>query len=143
MFAFPADPDKREKWKRAIPRIEGGRFTFDSPHTRVCEKHFDRTDVVWHDEFIINGEKVLHKRGKPKLREDAVPRIFNGCPSYLSTPKPRSRSVRQRAQGNGSVKRKRAPSTPTTDTVSKPSSAGSESSFHDTDDVQADVGTGT
>lgn len=68
---------------------------------------------------------MLHKRGKPKRREDAVPRIFDGCPSYLSTPKPRSQSVRERAEGNGSVERKRA----------------SENSFLCTDDVQADVGT--
>ncbi|XP_064469611.1 uncharacterized protein LOC135384335 [Ornithodoros turicata] len=79
MFAFPAYSDKREKWKRAIHRIDGGQFSFDSPHTRVCEKHFDHSDAVWHDELVIDGDEVLHKRGKSKLREDAVPRIFDGC----------------------------------------------------------------
>ncbi|KAH9371893.1 hypothetical protein HPB48_019337 [Haemaphysalis longicornis] len=94
LFYLPSDADKREQWKRAIPRQEAGGFSFDSHHVRVCEKHFDTADVVWNDTFLVKGDVVSLRREKPKLRPDAVPRRFDGVPAYLSKPKPRSRSTR-------------------------------------------------
>lgn len=94
LFCLPSDADKREQWKRAIPRQEAGGFSFDSQHVRVCEKHFDTADVVWNDTFLVKGDVVSLRREKPKLRPDAVPRRFDGLPAYLSKPKPRSRSTR-------------------------------------------------
>ncbi|XP_049511993.1 uncharacterized protein LOC125940213 [Dermacentor silvarum] len=94
LFCLPSDADEREKWKRAIPRQEAGGFTFDSQHVRVCEKHFDATDVVRSDEFVVKGDAVSLQREKVMLRPGAVPRLFEGLPVYLSKPKPRSRSTR-------------------------------------------------
>ncbi|KAH9367149.1 hypothetical protein HPB48_012083 [Haemaphysalis longicornis] len=94
LFCLPSDADKREQWKRAIPRQEAGGFSFDSQHVRVCEKHFATEDVVWNDTFLVKGDVVSLRREKPKLRPDAVPRRFDGLPAYLSKPKPRSRSTR-------------------------------------------------
>lgn len=93
-FCLPSDADEREKWKRAIPRQEAGGFTFDSQHVRACEKHFDTTDVVRSDEFVVKGDAMSLQREKAKLRPGAVPRLFEGLPVYLSKPKPRSQSVR-------------------------------------------------
>lgn len=93
-FCLPSDADEREKWKCAIPRQEAGGFTFDSQHVRVCEKHFDATDVVRSDEFVVKGDAVSLQREKAKLRPGAIPRLFKGLPVYLSKPKLRSRSAR-------------------------------------------------
>lgn len=91
LFRLPSDPIEKERWKRAIPREETGSFKFDSPNTRVCALHFDPSDIIRTDNFIVNQELVSHDRIVPKLRAGAVPRIFPNCPSYLTTPKPRSR----------------------------------------------------
>lgn len=91
LFRLPSDPVERELWKKAIPRAETERFKFDSPNTRVCALHFDPTDIVRTDDFIINEEVVRQDRVVPMLRSGAVPRVFPNCPSYLSSPKPRSR----------------------------------------------------
>lgn len=46
------------------------------PCHRVCERHFDRTDISTHWYFNINGSLHLMERGKPRLTNDAVPRFF-------------------------------------------------------------------
>lgn len=71
MFSLPRDTERREKWKRAIPRQGTDGFTFDSPHVRVCEKYFDESDIVRVDQWIIGGAVVTSQRDVPKL-----PRIF-------------------------------------------------------------------
>lgn len=108
LFRFPSDPVERERWKRAIPRVETEKFRFDSPNTRVCALHFDATDIVRTDDFVVNTEVVSHDRIVPKLRAGAVPRIFPNCPSYLTTPKPRSRMRQTRVPGCPLNKDKRA-----------------------------------
>lgn len=44
-------------------------------HDRVCERHFEPSDIIEYWENNING--VIHrtKRDKPKLRENAVPSL--------------------------------------------------------------------
>ncbi|XP_077507903.1 52 kDa repressor of the inhibitor of the protein kinase-like [Amblyomma americanum] len=89
MFCLPSDSDRRVKWKRAIPRQETSGFSFDSPHVRVCEKHFDASDIVRADQWVVDGVVVTSQCDVPKLSPDAVPRIFEGLPAYLSNPKKR------------------------------------------------------
>lgn len=96
LFCFPSSAELREKWKRAIPRLEAGGFNFESKNVRVCENHFDASDVVRTDEHIVNRVVVSLQRERPRLRTDAVPRIFDGLPAYLTKPKPRSRPAIQR-----------------------------------------------
>ncbi|KAH7944360.1 hypothetical protein HPB52_018660 [Rhipicephalus sanguineus] len=54
------------------------------------------TDIVTAYDFNINGDSVSLKRDKPTLKADAVPRISEGLPSYLTKRKPRSRSSTMR-----------------------------------------------
>ncbi|KAH8041878.1 hypothetical protein HPB51_019259 [Rhipicephalus microplus] len=106
LFCLPSDREQRDRWKRAIPRQETGAFNFESKAIRVCEKHFDTTDIIRADEFRISGQSVLLQREKPKLRVGAIPRIFENLPAYLTKPKPRSRSQRE----NPPAKRRRVSS---------------------------------
>ncbi|KAH8033710.1 hypothetical protein HPB51_015546 [Rhipicephalus microplus] len=106
LFCLPSDREQRDRWKRAIPRQETGAFNFESKAVRVCEKHFDTTDIIRADEFRISGQSVLLQREKPKLRVGAIPRIFENLPAYLTKPKPRSRSQRE----NPPAKRRRVSS---------------------------------
>lgn len=96
VFGLPSGGDLREKWKRAIPRQETGGFRFDSKHVRVCAKHFDHSDIIRADEFLVNGEVVSLKRDKPLLKPNAVPRKFDGLAANLTKPKQRSRTVTRR-----------------------------------------------
>ncbi|KAH7944738.1 hypothetical protein HPB51_028547 [Rhipicephalus microplus] len=74
-----------------------GDFCFDSKYVRVCEKHFDDSDIVRADEFVVNGEKVSLPRDKPLLKPCAIPRKFDGLPAYLTKPKQRSRTLTRRS----------------------------------------------
>ncbi|KAH9379983.1 hypothetical protein HPB48_015914 [Haemaphysalis longicornis] len=87
--------EQRDRWKLAIPCQETDAFSFESKAVRVCEKHFDPTNIIRADEFKISGQSVLLQREKLKLRVDAVPRIFENLPAYFTKPKPRSRSQRE------------------------------------------------
>lgn len=40
---------------------------------RVCERHFDRSQILTHWEHIIKGEVHQIEREKPKIRADAIP----------------------------------------------------------------------
>lgn len=75
LFCLPADAEQRERWKPAIPRQETVEFSFDSKYTRLCEKHFDASDIVRADVCTVNGNIVSLPRDRPRLVEDAVPRI--------------------------------------------------------------------
>ncbi|KAH7984102.1 hypothetical protein HPB52_017073 [Rhipicephalus sanguineus] len=96
LFSLPLDKLQRGKGKRAIPQQESGDFNFESKYTGVCANHFDASDIVTTHDFNINGDYVSLKRDKPTLKADAVPRIFEGLPSYLTKRKPRSRSSTMR-----------------------------------------------
>lgn len=94
LFSLPSNREQRDMWKRAIPRQEAGAFSFESKNVRVCAKHFDPTDVIRADGFVIRGQFVSLQRDKVRLRAEAIPRIFENLPAYLTKPKARSRSQR-------------------------------------------------
>jgi len=88
LHRFPKDSDQRRKWCLAIPRANWQ----PSEYSRICSIHFDPSD--YHSEhqdsnkYRKNGPDLIKKRLKP----EAVPRFFPGCPSYLSSQKPPERS---------------------------------------------------
>lgn len=45
-----------EKWKWAIPRQETGGFSVGSKYVRVCEKHFEATDIIPADDFVVRSD---------------------------------------------------------------------------------------
>jgi hypothetical protein len=57
-LSFPVLPNKKRQFKE---------------HDRVCERHFDESDIVQFWESNINGQVHLTPRDKPKLRENAIP----------------------------------------------------------------------
>lgn len=57
---FPANPDLRKKWIEAVKR----RNFEPTRNTRLCEKHF-------------TPESYIHFIRKKRLKEDAVPEIFD------------------------------------------------------------------
>ncbi|XP_049524925.1 uncharacterized protein LOC125946273 [Dermacentor silvarum] len=95
LFCLPANPELRDRWKRAIPRQETAGFSFESKYFRVCKKHFDAGDIVRADVCTVNGKVVSLPRDRPKLVEDAIPRIFQGVSVYLSKPKERSHAPKR------------------------------------------------
>ncbi|XP_077486363.1 uncharacterized protein LOC144097541 [Amblyomma americanum] len=136
LFRFPADKELSEKWKRAIPREEAGDFNFDSKYARVCDRHFHAAHIIRVEEFAVNGDAVSLQRGRPALRPDALPRIFEGLPGYLTKSKQRRRSPVARKQ----VKRRREPSCyslPTQDAAEACSSATDPAAAGDDIDVVA------
>lgn len=40
---------------------------------RVCERHFDRSQILTHWEHIIDGKICQLEREKPKIRANAIP----------------------------------------------------------------------
>nr|XP_037273158.1 uncharacterized protein LOC119165068 [Rhipicephalus microplus] len=129
LFCLPSDGVLREKWKRLIPRQETGDFCFDSKYVRVCEKHFDDSDIIRADEFVVNGEKVSLPRDKPLLKPCAIPRKFDGLPAYLTKPKQRSRTLTRRSP----AKRRRESSSCArkTEVHAKPGTSGAASCDED------------
>ncbi|CAG9826288.1 unnamed protein product [Diabrotica balteata] len=87
-FSFPKNDHLRTQWVRSINR-EDFRVTSSSV---VCKKHFDATDIIESESFIDKNGTVLQRNlVYPKLKENAIPRIFENQPSYLSNPKPPTR----------------------------------------------------
>ncbi|KAH7971539.1 hypothetical protein HPB49_025581 [Dermacentor silvarum] len=107
-FRVPRDSSRLQVWQRAIPGLDK-QLTSSCV---VCDLHFEDRDLV--KEFVhnINGDVVIIPRDNWALKDDAVPRLFPNCPSYLSKParkckQPAVRSappvkVRKR-QGDGDV----------------------------------------
>ena len=69
-FKFPADPKIREEWLKHLKR-ESFQPT---KHSRLCENHF--TMESFDESYVIKFSLGL-KPGKPKLKKNAVPTIFN------------------------------------------------------------------
>ena len=89
VFSFPDDKDILQKWIRAIPR-DNWKPTINSG---VCELHFEPDAIVV--ERADSNKRREKKKNHLKLRRlksDAVPTIFEGCPSYLSKRAPKRRS---------------------------------------------------
>lgn len=66
-FLFSAQ-DNFECWKKKLFNKRDFRET-----DRVCERHFDETQILTHWEHIINGKVCQLKREKPKIKSNAVP----------------------------------------------------------------------
>uniref|UniRef100_A0A6P7GTB0 Uncharacterized protein LOC114346153 n=1 Tax=Diabrotica virgifera virgifera TaxID=50390 RepID=A0A6P7GTB0_DIAVI len=87
-FSFPKNDQLRNQWVRSINREN---FTVTASSV-VCKKHFDSSDIIETESFIDKNGTVLHRNlTYPKLKENAIPRIFENQPSYLSNPKPPTR----------------------------------------------------
>ncbi|KAH7984552.1 hypothetical protein HPB52_022250 [Rhipicephalus sanguineus] len=81
-FRAPRDSSRLQVWQRAIPRLDK-----QLPSSCVvCDLHFEDSDLV--KEFVHNiiGDVVIIPRDNWALKDDAVPRLFPNCPSYLSKP---------------------------------------------------------
>ncbi|XP_077551081.1 uncharacterized protein LOC144164421 isoform X2 [Haemaphysalis longicornis] len=109
LFSLPSDRERRDMWIRAIPRQETGAFSFESKNVRVCEKHFDPADVIRADGFIVHGQAVSLLRHKVKLRDGAMPRVFQDLPARLAKPKPPKPRARSQ-KVNTPAKRRRVAS---------------------------------
>ncbi|GBM41413.1 hypothetical protein AVEN_172191-1 [Araneus ventricosus] len=83
VFSFPNDERLREKWLHAIRRTD---FKI-TKNSKVCEKHFKDGEVLRNSTFYNEktGETISAPLKRPKLKENAVPSIFPGCPSYMSS----------------------------------------------------------
>ncbi|GBO38635.1 hypothetical protein AVEN_122173-1 [Araneus ventricosus] len=92
VFNFPNDERLREKWLHAIPRkdfniTKNYKINFSIGFFRVCEKHFKDGEVLRNSTFYNEktGETISAPVKRPKLKENVVPSIFPGCPSYMSS----------------------------------------------------------
>ena len=85
---FPKDLELRKRWRDAIPRADWE----PTDHSRICSLHFDDSDYN-----SQHQDSNKHRKNDPdlkvrRLKEDAIPRYFPGCPSYLSSKPPQQRS---------------------------------------------------
>lgn len=83
-------------WSRAIPRADRKLTSKDW----VCSDHFHENDIERYFEDIVVGDQVIkgEKRTKPKLKDGAVPSIFNG-PAYLNKPEKAKRKAPSERSG--------------------------------------------
>jgi len=89
MHRFPKPPEQCEAWTKAIPRANWVPKT----RSRVCSLHFDKSDYTTdHSDTNTRRKHSKDKLNVARLKPTAVPRIFPGCPSYLSTKKPTERA---------------------------------------------------
>lgn len=72
MFSVPKDEEMRKKWEKMIPRKD-----VLKPSHKVCEIHFQESDIIKGKIFIINGKEDLFPLTW-KLKPGALPRIFPG-----------------------------------------------------------------
>ncbi|GBN64872.1 hypothetical protein AVEN_38805-1 [Araneus ventricosus] len=83
VFSFPNDERLRERWLHAIPKKD---FNI-TKNSKVCEEHFKDSEVLLNSTFSNEktGETISAPMKRPKLKENAVPSIFPGCPSCMSS----------------------------------------------------------
>ena len=92
LYKFPKDENMRQKWIRAIPRKDW----IPTDSHRVCAKHFHKDDfVVASADSKINRRNSREKNSlqRKRAKPEAIPRIFAGLPSYLSTSAASERST--------------------------------------------------
>lgn len=80
LFNVPKNLEILEKWKTFIPRKDRVLGEYDV----VCEKHFKEECIERSYRHIINGREVLLPRGKPILRDGALPTEYPELPSYFT-----------------------------------------------------------
>ncbi|KAH6934239.1 hypothetical protein HPB50_022120 [Hyalomma asiaticum] len=92
LFKAPHEPERLEKWRRAIPRAD----RVLQPTDHVCAKHFpdEVISTAYHTEY--KGNVLLHAPKKPVLSPEAVPSIFPNCPKYLTVPQKSRKPPRKR-----------------------------------------------
>nr|XP_054923076.1 uncharacterized protein LOC129382872 [Dermacentor andersoni] len=92
LFKAPREPERLEKWRRAIPRAD----RVLQPTDHVCAKHFPNEVIsaTYHAEY--KGNVLLHAQKKPVLSPDAVPSIFPNCPGYLTVQQKTRKPPRKR-----------------------------------------------
>ncbi|KAF8771664.1 THAP domain-containing protein 2 [Argiope bruennichi] len=83
VFGYPTDEALRKKWLSAIPR----KSSTITKNSKVCERHFKDGEVLYRTTIYkeSTGETFSAPLKKPRLKENAVPSIFPGCPTYLSS----------------------------------------------------------
>lgn len=62
--------DNFENWKRKLFNKREFRET-----DRVCERHFEKNQILTHWDHIIDGKLCQLEREKPKIKFDAVPHL--------------------------------------------------------------------
>jgi hypothetical protein len=89
-FAFPKDEKKKQAWMRAIPRADWS----PTAHSAVCIKHFHESHIIKHQPYKnpTSGEIQKLLLQHPKLTEDAIPKVFDNLPAYLSKKEPPART---------------------------------------------------
>ena len=84
LHKFPSQSALLERWLRNIPRD-----FVPSTNSRLCSIHFTANDFITESiDRRRNEKRPLQKR---RLKDDAVPTIFPGVPSYLSRNAPSDR----------------------------------------------------
>jgi len=88
LHLFPLhNHDLCEKWIRANPRKD----CVPTKHSKLCSLHFTSNDFV-QERRDSNSTRRKRKSEisehplRRRLKDDAVPSIFQNCPSYLSSP---------------------------------------------------------
>ncbi|XP_042912340.1 uncharacterized protein, partial [Parasteatoda tepidariorum] len=83
VFRFPQDAELQQLWLRKIPR-KNYKIT---AHSRVCEKHFRAEDIRREASHFDErtGRHISYTLDRPVLEKEAVPCLFQNCPSYLSS----------------------------------------------------------
>ncbi|XP_046392184.1 THAP domain-containing protein 5-like [Ischnura elegans] len=83
VFRFPEEDELKKKWIRRIPREN----FIPTEYSRVCIKHFLAHDVYSETSAFDEktGKVITVKLPTPRLKAGAVPFVFLGCPSYLSS----------------------------------------------------------
>ena len=84
LFKLPKDTALRQQWLRAIPR----KYWNPTDSHRVCAKHFHDEDFV-----VTSNDSRIDRRNarldqileRSRLKPEAVPRIFDNLPAYLSS----------------------------------------------------------
>ena len=87
IHCFPTNPEKRQAWAKAIPRANWE----PSKRSRVCSLHFDKSDYITERNDSNSRRHRDPELKLARLKPEAIPRTFPGCPSYLSTEKPKQR----------------------------------------------------
>lgn len=81
-YAFPSDPQLREKWIKANPRKD---FVV-TKHSRLCSLHFHSSDFV--DVCTDTNKSRAQQKSDTALRRilkhGVVPSVFHNAPAYLS-----------------------------------------------------------
>lgn len=101
-FRPPRDAERLALWQRAVPRQDKKLSSTCS----VCDLHFSDEDISKVFEHNICGELVTMPRDKWALKDDAVPRLFPNCPSYLSKPTRKRKAPARRLSPAKSKRRK-------------------------------------